>query len=59
MKMTSMAGLTLVARSISTESVIEALMARWGPKLSTAHWMIFDAGRRSNSSLSSASSASV
>ena len=44
---------------MSTESVIEALMARWGPKLSTAHWMIFEAGRRSNSSLSSASSASV
>src|SRR3954463_14114533 len=59
MNTTSMAGYTLVARSMSTASVIDAVSDRWGAKLSTAHWMILVAGRRSNSTLSSASSASV
>src|SRR3954453_15478180 len=58
MKTTSMPGWTLVARSISTASFIDALRQRWGAKLSTAHWMILDAGSRSNSRLSSASSSS-
>src|SRR3954451_1472829 len=58
MNTTSMPGWTLVARSMSTASFIDALRQRWGAKLSTAHWMIFDAGSRSNSWLSSASSSS-
>src|SRR4051812_9467391 len=59
MNTTSIAGYTLWARSIRTASVIEAVSARWGAKLSTAHWMILVAGSRSNSMLSSASSASA
>src|SRR5687767_4796131 len=59
MNTTSVPGCTLVARSMSTASFIDALRLRWGAKLSTAHWMILEAGRCSNSRLSSASSASV
>src|SRR6476620_7123767 len=59
MKTTSIAGSTFTARSMSTASVIDAVMQRCGANVSTANWMIFEAGSRSNSSLSSASSRSV
>src|SRR5688500_3257419 len=58
MKTTSMAGSTFTARSMSTASCIDAASDRWGENVSTAHWMIFGALRRSNSLLSSASSSS-
>src|SRR5918998_1855522 len=58
MNTTSIAGSTRVARSMRTASCIDAARHRWGAKLSTAHWMIFGAERRSNSALSSASSSS-
>src|SRR5437588_9934133 len=58
MNTTSIAGYTFTARSTSTASVIDALRHRCGAKLSTPHWMIFDAGRCSNSRLNSASSSS-
>src|SRR4029453_10105791 len=58
MNTTSMPGSTLVARSMTTASCIEAARHRWGAKWSTAHWMILGADQCSNSAFSSASSSS-
>src|SRR5262245_27522909 len=58
MNTTSMPGSTLVARSISTASCMDAARHRCGAKWSTAHWMILGADQCSNSTLSSASSSS-
>src|SRR4029453_11228802 len=58
MNTTSMPRSTLVARSISTASCMDAARHRWGAKWSTAHWMILGADQPSNSTLSSASSSS-
>ena len=40
MNTTSIAGSTFTARSMSTASVIDAVMHRWGWKVSTAHRMM-------------------